>query len=157
MSELDQHFHATDSPEEFWSGLQKHMGYTDEELENFKKCPKRGKWAPHLASPEIQGSTVVFEVVESHGCALSMKPGNKLYLQGCGLLDTKRSDPWCYAALDYSGKAGICMDLILHGIDPNDMYADHFSCLDCGTKYGWGQVIMKAYVIKDDPYYKKKK
>jgi len=156
MSGLDKHFRAADSTDEFWKGLQKHMGFSDAELENFKNCPKRGKWAPHMASPAIQNSTLVFEVVESHACANGMKPGDKLYLQGCGLLDTKRSDPWCAAAFDCSGIANVCINLILHGIDPNDMYADHFSCFDCGTKYGWGQIIVKAHVIKDDPYYKKK-
>ena len=144
------HFKA-EPPEGFWKGLQQHMGYTDEELETFKKCPKRGKWAPHMASPEIQNSTLVIEVVESHGCGNGMKVGDGLYFQGCGLLDPKRSSPWCaHAFHGVSVFSNICHNLILHGIDPNDMYADHFSCLDCGTKYGWGLVIMKAYVIKED-------
>ncbi len=144
------HFKA-EPPEGFWKGLQEHMGYTDEELEIFKQCPKRGKWAPYMASPEIQNSTLVIEVVESHGCGNGMKVGDRLYFQGCGLLDPKRSSPWCaHAFHGVSGFSNICHNLILHGIDPNDMYADHFSCLDCGTKYGWGLVIMKAYVIKED-------
>ena len=80
-----------------------------------------------------------------------MKVGDRLYFQGCGLLDPKRSSPWCaHAFHGVSGWSNICHNLILHGIDPNDMYGDHFSCLDCGTKYGWGLVIMKAYVIKED-------
>jgi len=157
MSELDKHFHAAGTPDEFWKGFQQHMGMSDAEMDNFKKCPKRSKWAPHMASPEIQNSTMVCEVVESHACANGMKPGDKLYFQGCGLLDTKRSDPWCASAMaPIPVFSNICHNLILHGIDPNEMYADHNACLDCGTKYGWGQVIMKVYVIKDDPYYQKK-
>ena len=144
------HFKAG-PPEAFWKGLQQHMDYTDEELEIFKNDPKRSKWAAPMAGPDIQNSTLIFEVVESHGCANGMKPGDRLYFQGSGLLEPERSSKWCaHALLGVSGFSNICHNLILHGIDPNEMYADHFACLDCGTKYGWGQVIIKAYVIKED-------
>lgn len=144
------HFKAGSS-DEFWNGLQQHMGFSDEEMEQFKKHPKKSKWAQPMASPAIQDSTLVFEVVDSHGCANGMKVGDKLYFNtGCGILDLKRSSPWCvHAFVHVSSYANICHNLILHGIDPNDMYADHFGCADCGSKFGWGQVIMKAYVIKE--------
>ena len=138
------------SPEVFWKELQQHMDYTDEELAHFMKDPKRGKWAPYMGSPEIRNSTLIIEVVESHGCANGMKPGDRLYFLGCGLLDTKRSSFWCASAINVVNVfSNVCHNLLLHGIDPNDMYSDHFSCVDCGTKYGWGQVIMKAFVIKE--------
>ncbi len=149
---MSEHFKAG-PPEEFWKGVQQHMGYSDEEMEAYKKHPKKSNWALPMASPEIQNATLVFEVVESHGCAVGMKPGDRLYFTGGGgVLDPKRSSPWCLNALAHMESFGYTVqNLMLHGIDPNDMYFDHFSCGDCGSKYGWGLVTMKAFVIKEDP------
>ena len=136
--------------EEFWKGFRKHMGYNDQDMEWFKNDPKRSKWAPKMASPAIQESTMIVEVIESHGCANGMKVGDKLVFQGCGLLDPKRSDPWCASAMNnIMMLSNVCHNLILHGIDPNEMYADCNACGDCGTKHGWGQVVMKCRVIKE--------
>ena len=138
-------------PEEFWKGFQQHMGYTDEEMEHFRNNPKKVNMVPVMASPKVRNSTLVFEVVKSHGCAEGMKVGDKLYFTGCGLLDLKRSSPWCAGALSHIAVfAYLCRSMILHGIDPNEMYPDHFSCLDCGSEYGWGHVITKAYVLEED-------
>jgi uncharacterized repeat protein (TIGR04076 family) len=137
-------------PDEFWKGFKEHMKYTDQDMEYLKNDPRRTKWAPKMASPDIQESTLVIEVIESHGCANGMKVGDKLYFQGCGLLDTKRSDNWCASAFNHISKvSNVCHNLILHGIDPNDMYNDCQSCSDCGTKYGWGNVIMRSSIIRE--------
>lgn len=137
-------------PEEFWKGLQQHLGYSDEEMERFKKDPKKTRTAPLMASPEIRNSTLVFEVVKSHGCAEGMKVGDKLYFNGIALMDPKRSSPWCAYALSHiTSFANLCHNMLLQGIDPNEMYTSYSSCLDCGSEYGWGQVVMKAYVVDE--------
>lgn len=137
-------------PEEFWKGIQQHMGYTDEEMEHHRKDPKWMKVLPLMASPKMRNSTMVFEVVKSYGCAEGMKVGDKLYFTGCALLDPKRSSPWCAYALSYATVfANLCHNMILQGIGPNEMYADHFSCMDCGTEHGLGQVIVKVYVLQE--------
>jgi len=134
-----------------WKAFQEHMGYSDEELEAFKKDPKKSKFAPIMASPDILNKTLVVEVVESKGCAQGMKPGDRLYLkEGCSMLDPERSDPWCGHAMHalYSFTA-CCHSLMQNGIDPNTMHWEAFSCPDAGPKYGWGQVKMKCYVIDE--------
>ena len=149
------HFKAGEG-EAFWKAFQDAMGYDDKEME-YCMNSARAKWAPKMAGSDIQDSTLVIEVIESHGCANGMKVGDKLYFQGCGLLDTKRSDNWCASAFNHVSKvSNVCHNLILHGIDPNDMYNDCQSCSDCGTKYGWGNVIMRSSIIKE-PKDKKEK
>lgn len=144
------HFRAADVPEELWKGLQQHLGYSDEEMERFKNDPKKARTALFMPRPEMRNATLVFEVVKSHGCAEGMKVGDKLYFTGCGLLNVKRSSPWCAFALSHiSTFALIAQNMMLQGIDPNEMYTPYSSCLDCGSDLGWGQVSIKAYVIKE--------
>lgn len=143
------HFVAKKGKPFDWKAFQKHRGYTDEEMEALKKDPKKMKHAQLLCSPELQNKWLIVEVVESHGCEVGMKVGDRLYFEGLTLLDSKRSSRWCpHAALDAIGWfANGCRDLFLQGIDPNNMYADHFGCADAGSKYGWGRVVVKAYVV----------
>lgn len=140
--------------EEFWRNFKKHMGYTDEEMESFKKDPVRVKMALKIASPEVQNKTVVFEVTDVHGCSEGMRPGDKLYFKGGLLLDTKRSDRWCAFSVGYAAAeaASVFQHLALHNIDPNEIIFKVRSCGDCGpplSKYGFGFVLYKIYVIDE--------
>lgn len=137
-------------PEEFWKGFKEHMGYTDEELEHFMKDPKKVNIAPLMASPKMRNSTMVIEVVDSHGCAEGVKVGDKLYFTGIANLDTQRSSRWCAYALSHiTIFANLFHNMILKGLNPNEVYSQYFSCYDCGSDKGWGQVVMKAYVIDE--------
>jgi uncharacterized repeat protein (TIGR04076 family) len=138
--------------EEFWKMFQDHMGYSDEEVARFRADPKRSKLPMIMGSPKMRNSTLIFEVVESHACAEGMEVGDKLYFTGVARLDPSRSSPWCAHALSCAHMhANCCQSLIVNGIDPNEMYWDHFSCCDCGTEYSWGNVKMRAYVIDETP------
>jgi uncharacterized repeat protein (TIGR04076 family) len=141
---------AEASMDDFWKNLQIHWGVSDEELEMAKADPKRSKFAPMMDSPKMRHSTMIIEVVESYGCSEGMEVGDKLYFTGVAKLDPTRSSPWCAHALDSCSRhAHVSQDLILHGVDPNDRYWDHFSCGDCGCKFSWGNIKMKAYVIEE--------
>jgi uncharacterized repeat protein (TIGR04076 family) len=147
---MTTHFQA-DSAETFdWKGFQTHMGYTDEELEAYKKHPKKAKFAPIMCQPKIQKSTLIIEVVKSRGCANGLKVGDRLYFEGCGLLDLKRSSRWCGHAMGHCmAFSNVAHNLLIHGKDPNSMYYNHFPCGDAGIKHGWGHVVFKAYVVDE--------
>ena len=133
-----------------WKKFQKHNQYTDEELENFKADPRRANAAPIIFSPDIAKKTMIIEVVESHGCTAGLKPGDQLVFSALGLLDPKRSKPWCAQAMSEIGSfANMFQDRFVAGLDPNDCLYSYFSCMDAGPKCGWGQVIMKAYVEEE--------
>lgn len=131
--------------------MKKQMNYTDEEFDHVWSQPKFQKTFSMMPTKEFRDTTLVLEVVESHGCSEGMKVGDKLYFTGMALLDTSRSSKWCAYALSHATSfAFLCHNMMLQGIDPNEMYSNHCSCFDAGCKYGLGQVIMKAYTIKED-------
>ncbi|MEW6264086.1 MAG: hypothetical protein AB1641_13510 [Thermodesulfobacteriota bacterium] len=132
-----------------WKALQKHLGYSDQEMETFKSDPKRNAAARKLFHPDILKKDLVVEVVEAHGCGAGLKPGDKLVFHGLALLDMgQSSQKWCAHALgQIPGLATLVQDRYVSGLDPNGMIYDHFSCGDVGPmRHGWGQVVMKAYV-----------
>ena len=131
-----------------WERFQRHNLYTDEEIRNFKADARKVKAVVKLFSREIAKKNLIIEVVKSHGCTAGMKPGDRLVFRALGVLDTKRSsDGWCAQALgEIGGFANMVQDRYVSGLDPNGIIFDHFSCMDAGTKCGWGQVIMKVYV-----------
>lgn len=136
-----------------WKKFQRHNKYTDEEMKNFKADPRRATAAPKIFSREIARKYLIIEVVSSHGCTAGMKPGDRLVFKALGVLDHEKSSPWCAHALgEIPGFASMVQDRYVAGLDPNDMVYNHFSCMDAGAKYGWGQVIMKAYVV-DQEYF----
>lgn len=138
--------------EEWWKQVQEHLGYTDREMERLRKHPKWSKVIPAMGDPKVRNATMVIEVVKSHGCAEGMRVGDKLYFNGCAVLDPKRSSPWCAYALAYtSNYANLCHNLLLKGLDPNGMLFDHFVCMDCNSwqARGIGQIVMKCSVIDE--------
>ena len=134
-----------------WDRFQKHNRYTDEELEFIKSDPKRAEATKKLFSREIAKKSFVVEVVESHGCTAGMKPGDRLVFKALGVLDPSRSSPWCANAFgELAGFANMIHDRFVSGLDPNGMIYNHFSCMDAGCKCGWGQVVMKVYVVDEE-------
>ena len=138
--------------EMFWKMFQDHWGYTDEELKMFKSDPHRARAGQKMFSPELEKKFLIIEVVDSHGCAVGMKPGDRLYFRGMAVLDAGKSTvPWCVQAFSYlPAISSMCHDRWMEGLDPNGMIYNRFSCPDCGVRSGgWGRATMKAYV-KDE-------
>jgi uncharacterized repeat protein (TIGR04076 family) len=140
-----------DNKEFNWSRFQKHLKYSDEEMDKFKNDLKKNGAAQRLFSSEAAKMDLIVEVVESHGCTAGMKIGDRLVFKALGVLDTSRSSTgWCAQALgEIPGFANMAQDRFISKLDPNDMYINHFSCMDAGARCGWGQVIMKVYVNKN--------
>lgn len=133
-----------------WKKFQEHNCYTDEELLIFRADPRRVNAVKKLFSSEIANKYLVIEVVSSHGCTAGMKPGDRLIFKALGVLVPDKSSPWCAQALgEIGGFANMAQDRYVEGLDPNGMVFNHFSCMDVGIKCGWGQVIMKAFIVEE--------
>jgi hypothetical protein len=101
-----------------------------------------------LFSREIAKKSFVVEVVSSHGCTAGMRPGDRLVFRALGVLDPEKSSPWCANAFgEIAGFANMIHDRFVSGLDPNGMIYNHFSCMDAGYKCGWGQIVMKVFVV----------
>jgi uncharacterized repeat protein (TIGR04076 family) len=133
--------------EEMWNVMQKHLGYTDEEMKKFRENPRNADVISKGA--ELLGKTIVVEIVESHGCNTQHKKGDKFYFDGAGNLLTKL----CPKRICIYALSAVAMliftsnELLYAGVDPNQMRFKRTGCFDVGVHCGgWGHIIMEIRV-----------
>ena len=133
--------------ESMWNAIQKHFAYTNEEMdvfmENLRNMDVLAK------APLFANKTIVFEVVDAHGCNSRHKMGDKFYFDGAGNLLTKRSpDRICIYALNAASALIFAAgELLMAGVDPNELRFKRTGCFDVGVKCGgWGRIIMELKV-----------
>ena len=135
-------------PEEFWSLMKEHLGYSDEELELFKKHPRNEKVLK--TALDMREKTIVFEVVESQGCNSKHTVGTRFYFSGDGnLLSKVAPSKVCAFALPIMTQAifGI-QELWYAGVDPNELCFKRGGCFDVGVRCGgWGHIVLEAKVM----------
>ena len=133
--------------ESVWNAFQKHVGYTDEEMKEFRENPRNEDVLSKGRA--LMNKTIVVEVVKSHGCNSQHKEGDKFYFDGAGNLITKLCPKRvCIYALS-SVTMGIFAsnELFYAGVDPNEMRFKRFGCFDVGVKCGsWGNIVMEIRV-----------
>ncbi len=133
--------------EDVWAFMKNHLGYSDEEMDKFRKNPINEDVLSKTG--ELMNKTIVFEVIESKGCNSQHKVGDKLYFDGAGNLLTKLNPKRvCIFALN-SLAVGIYTihEFIYAGLDPNEIKFNHTGCGDVGVNCGgWGRIVMKFYV-----------
>ncbi len=130
-----------------WDKFQKNMGYTDEQMAEFKADPHRRKAAEVLG--EANRRTVVARVVASHGCAAGYQIGDTIEVSAAGLIKGGSRPHNCiYAVAPMTLHAVMAHDRIADGRDPGEMWWNAFSCQDSGfCAGGWGQVSFKIEVV----------
>jgi len=133
--------------ENTWKFVQKHLGYTDEELELFRSNPKNVDIISK--APGLMQKTIVAEVVESHGCNSQHQVGDRFYFDGAGNLLTKLNPKRvCIHALSVlSAPILVANELFYAGIDPNEMRLNHVGCFDVGVQCGgWGHIALEIKI-----------
>ncbi len=131
----------------FWGMMQAHLGYSDEELEKFKNDERNKKIFEK--QEELIDKTIIFEVVESHGCNVNHKVGDKFLFSAVGfMLAHKGPERICpYIMPPMIRMMAVIQERIYEGLDPRPL----FSCgqcddvgIDCG---GWGRVIVEPRIV----------
>jgi uncharacterized repeat protein (TIGR04076 family) len=137
--------------ERIWQVMQKRLGYSDEELAQFKADPRN-------ADVIIQGAgladkRIVLEVVESHGCNSRHKVGDRFVFDAFGnLLTGLCPEKVC----GYSLNSALMMvfaanEMLFAGVDPNDIRFRRAGCFDVGLQCGgWGRVVLELRVENRD-------
>ncbi len=130
-----------------WNAFQKHVGYTDEEMKEFRENPRNEDVLSKGRA--LMNKTIVVEVVKSHGCNSQHKEGDKFYFDGAGNLITKlcpkRVCIYALSALHFLVFAS--NELFYAGVDPNEMRFKRAGCFDVGVKCGgWGNIVMEIRV-----------
>lgn len=130
-----------------WKVMQERLGYTNEEMKVFREDPRNEDVISK--APGLINKTVVVEVKESHGCNSRHKVGDKFVFDGAGnLLATRSPKKICVYALSACATmiftAG---ELILAGINPNEMRFKRAGCFDVGIQCGgWGRIVLELSV-----------
>jgi len=135
--------------EEIWRRFQKHMGYTDEEMEIFRSDPEKVKMVTQ--TPEFVKCRVVAEVIESHGCYAQHQVGDRFVMTAGGeLIAEECPKRMCVFALGpVSNILPAIYERLIAKSDPNYERFQIVQCTDVGLeKGGWGKVLMKVYVEK---------
>lgn len=134
--------------DEMKENIKNNFGYTTEELELFLENPRNHDVLSN--SFKLIGKTFVIEVIKSHGCNSQHKVGDKFYFDGAGNLLTKLSPKkiCIYALAELDKVIFAAGELLMAGVDPNDMRFRRVSCFDVGLKCGgWGQIVMELTVM----------
>jgi uncharacterized repeat protein (TIGR04076 family) len=127
--------------------IQKHFDYTDEEMKVFMENSRNMDVLSK--APQFANKTIVFEVVDSHGCNSGHRTGDKLYFDGAGNLLTKKSpDRVCIYALNAASNLIFAAgELLMADVDPNEMRFKRTGCFDVGVRCGgWGHINMEIRV-----------
>jgi uncharacterized repeat protein (TIGR04076 family) len=135
--------------EEIWKRFQKHMGYTDEEMQFFRSDPKKVKMVTE--TPEFIKARVIAEVIESQGCHAQHKVGDRFVMTAGGQLISEASPKrMCMFALGpVSNQLPAIYERLVSKSDPEFTSFNIVQCTDIGLeKGGWGKVLMKVYVEK---------
>jgi uncharacterized repeat protein (TIGR04076 family) len=133
--------------DDIWQFMQQHLGYTDEELDLFRKNPKNNDIMSK--APGLMEKTIVARVVASHGCNSQHRVGDQLYFDGAGNLITKLNPKRiCIHALSaLASPIYVANELYYAGVDPNEMRFNRVGCFDVGVRCGgWGHIALEIRV-----------
>ena len=67
-----------------WRFMQERLGYSDDELNRFRQDSRNRKIMER--SGDLLSKTVIFEVVESHGCNIEHKKGDQFLFSAEGYM-----------------------------------------------------------------------
>ena len=127
-----------------WDFFQKHIGYSDEEMETFRENPRNVDVISK--APDLMNKSIVIEVVESHGCNSRHQAGDKFHFDGAGNLITKLNPKriCIYALSSMASLIFSSNELFYAGVDPNEMRFKRAGCFDVGLQCGgWGRIVME--------------
>jgi len=127
--------------------VRQHFAYTDEEMTMFLEAPRNLDVLSKAAL--FASKTIVFTVVDAHGCNSRHKAGDRICFDGAGNLLAKQSpNRICIYALNAcANQIFTAGELIMAGIDPNEMRFRHTGCFDVGVRCGgWGRIVMECRI-----------
>jgi uncharacterized repeat protein (TIGR04076 family) len=127
--------------------VQKHLGYSDEEMKKFMENPRNEDVLNKTIG--LMNKSIILEVVESHGCNSEHKVGDKFYFDAFGNLLTEKCPK---KICSYSLNSALMMiftanEMLLAGMDPNQIRFKRASCFDVGLECGGvGRIVLELRV-----------
>jgi hypothetical protein len=128
-----------------WDLIQESLGFSDAEIEEMKRSPKKVKL--FKAGRRILKTRIIAEVVHSTGCNAQLQVGDRYVFNGVGILVPEASTGRvCIEAMGpLATLRRVMHDRIVEGLDPNDLVFDTVRCADPSLKYGgMGEVVFQV-------------
>jgi uncharacterized repeat protein (TIGR04076 family) len=140
----------SDKIEKRWRKFQKHLGYTDEEMELYRSNPKKERAMEE--APRFAKHIFVIDILEAHNCGMGYKAGDKFVVDGGGALIVDQCPPkLCIAAI---GAFKPLVDRMWQAFydGRSEVLHDTVRCPDVGVRAGgWGEITMRIRAIaKED-------
>jgi uncharacterized repeat protein (TIGR04076 family) len=130
--------------EQRWKRVQRHLGFTDEELATFRSNPSHVK-----AMEEAKGFAtmrMVIEVMEARNCAAGYKTGDKFVVDSEGFLVRDECPPMLCVGAIYSFKTLVDRMWQAFFNNSTEVLHDTVHCPDVGVhKGGAGMVMLRIH------------
>lgn len=127
------------------------LDYSDEQFAIWKSHPRNLRLVENME--EIGKYRLIAEVIESHGCIIGHKPGDKFHFTGNGALLCGDGPPViCTGALaPLMAHTYRIVDKVGAGLDPMKYTFNRVACIDVGVEHGgWGKILMEIKVEKTE-------
>ena len=132
---------------EIWDMIQIQLDYSDDEMARFKSdLANREIVARAVETAHI---TITAEVIESHGCFIGHRKGQRFHIDNSGaLLSSKCPDKMCVLLINNLVPLVFGLQqLMFNGVDPDNLKFKRFGCSDVGLGCGgWGHVVLEVGV-----------
>ena len=135
--------------EKRWRGVQKHLGFTEDELRIFRSRPAHVKAMEN--APSFATMKMVVEVVEAHNCAAGYKAGERFVVDSEGMLIAEDCPKKLCVGAIYSFK--VLVDRMWQAFFDNsaEIFHDTVHCPDVGVgSGGTGMVTMRIHAEPKD-------
>jgi uncharacterized repeat protein (TIGR04076 family) len=134
-----------------WKFMKRRLRYTNEEMKKFRENPRNQDVL--TKAPESEKKTIIVVVIDSHGCNSQHEVGDTFYFDVAGNLLTEHCpNRVCVYALNaIAPQVFATNELLLAGVDPNEMRFKRAACFDVGLECGgWGRILMEIKVEECD-------
>jgi uncharacterized repeat protein (TIGR04076 family) len=134
-----------------WQAVQQRVGYTDAEMELFKKRPFPHKILQTKVITDVIRTNIIFEIVEAHNCNVGHKAGDKFYFNGEGyIITSKCPEKICPHLMPFMARMmWLIPERLYEGLDPKPTFP-FGHCDDVGVRCGgMGQVLMEVKYTYD--------
>jgi len=129
-----------------WKRFQEAMGYTDDEIKAYRSDPMKVKAMER--APKFGQFNIIAECIESHNCNAGHKEGDKIVMDGNGVLLRDQCPPRiCFGVIQAFAP---CIygfwERFIDDLENTQIMLPLVHCPDVGVqKGGWGETIWKLY------------
>jgi uncharacterized repeat protein (TIGR04076 family) len=130
-----------------WNYSKKKLKYSKSEFEKFQSNPQNENML--TMAPTISDARIIATIIVSHGCNSEHKTGDQFVFDGFGnLLTELTTNKICIYALNaIVPQIFAANELMLAGVDPNNMRFNRASCFDVGVNCGGvGRIAMEIKI-----------